>query len=111
MKRVFAILACLIFFACSEKTPDTENGVKPDVELFFQVYQTFVELAESDNLRNELEKPALMDSAMQIHGMSQAQFDTTISYLETHPEEFLQALEQFDQSIREGDQPTPSDSL
>ena len=111
MKRVLFIIVCLFFVACSEKAPEPEDGIIPDVELFFRVYQTFVELAESQKMTSDREKPALMDSALEIHGMSQAQFDTTLSYLETHPEEFLQALEQFDQDIRDPDQSAPSDSL
>ncbi|MBN1466544.1 hypothetical protein JXA02_12340 [candidate division KSB1 bacterium] len=89
------LCALLLVLACSKG----DETVRPDVARFFQVYQTFVELNQADgNLF--MDKSALMDSALTLHEMSPAQFDTTLAYLERHPEIFLQAFEQFDDSLQ-----------
>ncbi|MBN1561448.1 hypothetical protein JW998_14430 [candidate division KSB1 bacterium] len=95
--RIIAVLCTLlIFFSCSRRK---EPAVKPDIPRFFQVYETFIELNQADHAPF-MDKSALMDSALALHDMSPAQFDTTLAYLERHPEIFLQAFEQFDDSLR-----------
>ncbi len=98
MKNVLVTVVFLCFFmTCS--APEKQEAIKPDVPKFFQVYQTFIELNASDST-GMIEKSLLMDSALALHGMDAAQFDSTLSYLEKNPEIFLQAFEMFDDSMR-----------
>ncbi len=94
---VFFLLLIITFSSCTRKETPT---IKPDVEQFFEVYMTFLELSRSDSLQLT-DKSALMDSALSLHGMDEAVFDTTLTYLEKHPDIFLQAFEKFDAKLRE----------
>jgi hypothetical protein len=95
--RILLILSTLLmFFSCSR---DNEPPIKPDVPRFFQVYLAFIELNQADQARF-MDKSALMDSVLTLYDMSPAQFDTTLAYLECHPEIFLQAFEQFNDTLR-----------
>lgn len=95
---VFATLFFLLMIiACS--SPEKQDTIKPDVPRFFEVYRTFIQLNENDST-GMIEKSVLMDSALALHGMDAAQFDSTLSYLEKNPELFLQAFELFDDSMR-----------
>ncbi len=96
MRSMPLLCAFVIMFSCSS---DDEPAVRPDVARFFQVYLTFIELSES-NSNLDVDKSALMDSALALYEMSPAQFDTTLAYLERHPEIFMQAFEQFDDTLR-----------
>lgn len=96
MKAFLAAGFLLILLSC-HKTE--EPVIQPDIPRFFQVYLTFIELSQSDST-GLLDKRILMDSALAIHNMEPTQFDTTLSYLEKNPEIFLQAFEQFDDSLR-----------
>lgn len=96
MKRLLFLIPFLML-SCSksEKAPI----IKPDVPKFFQVYLTFLQLNEGDST-GMTEKSILMDSALAMHDMTAAQFDTTLSYLERHPDLFLEAFEMFDDSLQ-----------
>ena len=97
MKGIFLILiAWMILFSCSKREKPT---IQPDVDRFFKVYQTFIDLYQAESSRL-LDESVLMDSALVLHRMDPAQFDTTLAYLERHPDIFLQAFEQFDDSLR-----------
>ena len=95
-KKYFAVLLLFTVLACSKTE---EPGIKPDVPQFFVVYQTFIELVQNDST-GMVEKEILMDSALALHGMEPAQFDTTLSYLERNPELFIEAFQMFDDSLR-----------
>jgi hypothetical protein len=86
----------LLFLACGQ---NSGPKIQPDVDRFFQVYRTFILLSQEDST-GFVDKSALMDSALALHEMAPAEFDTTLSYLEKHPEIFLQAFEAFDDSLR-----------
>lgn len=94
--RYLSIFLCVILLSCAKIE---EPAIQPDIPRFFQVYLTFIELSQSDSTVL-IDKSVLMDSALAIHNMDPAQFDTTLSYLEKNPELFLQAFEQFDDSLR-----------
>lgn len=96
-KLLIALIALCFFITCS--TSKKQEAIKPDVPKFFQVYQTFIQLNANDST-GMTDKSVLMDSALALHGMDAAQFDTTLSYLEKNPDIFLQAFEMFDDSMR-----------
>ena len=92
----YTLFIVLLFLACN---PKSEPEIQPDVDRFFQVYRTFILLSQEDS-SGFVDKSALMDSALALHDMAPAEFDTTLSYLEKNPEIFLQAFEAFDDSLR-----------
>jgi hypothetical protein len=98
MKNKALLLLTFLFLACS--TIEKPSTVQPDVARFFEVYQTFLQLNANDSTGME-DKSVLMDSALAMHDMEAAQFDTTLNFLERNPDIFLQAFEMFDDSLKE----------
>lgn len=88
-KSLFLLIVILL--RCRSQAPQT----KPDVDLFFQVYGDLMTLTVADSL-GMADRSALLDSALKLNNMSQAQFDTTLAYLERNPEAFIKALEAFE---------------
>ena len=88
-----------LFFILITCTKTEEPKIKPDVPRFFEVYQTFIELNQADSTGMQ-DKQVLMDSALAMHQMEPAQFDSTLRHLERNPEIFLQAFEMFDDSLK-----------
>ncbi|RPH99203.1 MAG: hypothetical protein EHM72_11770 [Calditrichaeota bacterium] len=97
MKSIYRLLVFLLFIQCFKSKP---QPVQPDVAQFFQVYGTFLKLSQADSLGMH-ESSTLLDSALQLHQMSQAQFDTTLAYCEKNPDIFVSALEKFDVHFRQ----------
>lgn len=95
MRTRFFLLLSLLLLACST---EKKASVQPDVPLFFEVYRTFIELNQADSL-GTTEESVLMDSALALHQMNPAQFDSTLKFLENHPEIFMQVFEAFDDSL------------
>jgi hypothetical protein len=91
MKKLFLLISILLFLQCSTKTSKT---IKPDVELFFKVYDDLMKFTASDS--TGLGGSALLDSALQLHAMSKAKFDTTLAFLEKNPELFIRTLEAYE---------------
>ena len=92
--RLFAIMLILLF-SCAEKE---KSATPPDTESFFKVYSTFLQLSRADSTLSD--KSVLMDSALALHGMDAATFDSTLAYFEKHPDIFLDAFEKFDAALR-----------
>ena len=97
MKYILALCICGFVLTCSK--PE-EQQPKPDLEQFFQVYQDFLSMSAQDSLGMQ-NKEDLLDSALAKHDMDPQEFDATLNYLETHPEDFLKAFESFDSTMRE----------
>lgn len=97
MKSLSILLAFLLFIQCGKSKSQLEQ---PDVAQFFQVYGTFLKLSQADSM-GEHHSSALLDSALQLHHMTQAQFDTTLAYFEKNPDIFVSALEKFDVQFRQ----------
>jgi hypothetical protein len=96
MKNLFLLIITALFLHCGAKMP---KPVKPDVELFFKVYDTLMALTTADSAG--LGSSAFLDSALHLHAMSKAQFDTTLAFLEKHPDQFIKALEAYDKSANQ----------
>ncbi|MDZ7370485.1 MAG: hypothetical protein ONB12_04855 [candidate division KSB1 bacterium] len=89
MKKVLVLTtAVLLFILCKKEKP----AVKPNVDLFFAVYETLTDLQSADS-SGVLDRSALLDSALKRCGMSPEQFDTTLSYLAAHPQILVERLE------------------
>lgn len=97
MKWMIPITFFCWILACGE--PEAP-GPQPNVEQFFAVYQDFLNMSQSDSLAFQNEQD-LLDSALARHNMQPEEFDATLEYLETHPEEFLKAFESFDSTMRQ----------
>ncbi len=93
----YILLIALLFLACGENTEQAE--LEPDTDKFFDVYKTFILAVNSDSIE-QYDRSTLLDSALRQHGMTLAQFDTTMSFLEKHPKIFLGKMEGFDSEIR-----------
>ncbi len=89
------LITLLLLFSCSEKENSTTT---PDAESFFKVYSTFLQLSRADSIMTD--ESVLMDSALSLHGMEAAVFDSTLAYFEKHPDVFLEAFEKFDAALR-----------
>lgn len=92
MRKPTLLFATILFLQCSTNSP---KPIKPDVDRFFKVYDALMTftIADSAGLGN---REAFLDSALQLNLMSQAQFDTTLAFLEKHPELFIKALEEYE---------------
>ncbi len=90
------ILFLLLVLSCAKKEEETAT---PNVEQFFQVYTTFLELSRSDSLAMR-DKSDLLDSALTMHEMDAEAFDSTLVYFENHPDVFLEEFEKFDTALR-----------
>jgi hypothetical protein len=88
MKKLFLLITILLLLQCGAKTSKT---IKPDVDLFFKVYDDLMKFTVVDS--GGVGGSALLDSALQLHAMSKAQFDTTLAFLEKNPELFIKTLE------------------
>lgn len=98
MKSIALImLVSILLLACSRnETPK----IKPDVDKFFQVYETYLLLAE-ETAMTDSQKTVMLDSALNRHHMSPAQFDTTLNYMESHPREFYEHFKIFSQELED----------
>ncbi|MDZ7722576.1 MAG: hypothetical protein U5R06_07120 [candidate division KSB1 bacterium] len=101
---VIAIVTTLLLACAEKKTPQ----IKPDVDQFFQVYETYLLLAESKALTDS-QKTAILDSALAAHTMTAAQFDTTLNYLASHPREFYEQFRTFSKALEDTLEQSPAD--
>jgi hypothetical protein len=92
MKNLLLLITIILFLQCGFKSP---KPIKPDVERFFKVYDALMTLIVADS-SGLADRSALLDSALQLCSMSQAQFDTTLAFLEKHPDLFIKAMEEYE---------------
>ncbi len=105
MKIIIPLFMFCLLLACSKSE---EPEPKPDIERFFQVYQAFLKASHQDSLEVQ-NKQDVLDSVLTQHNMKPQEFDATLNYLETHPEEFLKAFEKFDSTMRQETAPPMPD--
>lgn len=89
------VIMLVLFFSCADKE---STAAPPDTGSFFKVYSTFLELSRTDSSMTD--ESVLMDSALSLHSMDAATFDSTLAYFEKHPDVFLDAFEKFDSTLR-----------
>lgn len=100
--RKLAPLLIFLLLNCRSQPPQ----IQPNVDQFFKVYGDLMTLTIADSL-GMADRSALLDSALKLNHMSQAQFDTTLAYLERNPEAFIQALEAFEKKASGFDPANP----
>lgn len=105
MKNIFFCISFFILFACGKQKTEQIN---PDVDLFFQVYESYLLLIEGDAL-SDSQKTVMLDSALNKHNMSTAQFDSTLNYMESHPREFYQRFSAFSRQLEDTLKQSPPD--